>query len=93
MYTTEEKDQIHKYWFDSFPDSFLFVNYNFIYLTDDALNTEDYDIDILSITAGDSSVDLQFLLHSKMIDRIVNNILDFKQEELAERLDEDGNYE
>ena len=64
------KDLVYKYQFDSYDDSFLFITYDFYYDINNPTATDDYDIDIQSITAVDSSIDLQFIIEGKIYDMI-----------------------
>ena len=89
MYISKLEDLVYKYQFDSFEDSFVFVNYNFSFNVDNVLDTEDYDIDIQSITAGDSGTDLQFIIDSKIYDKIINRIIDTQQNHISANWDDD----
>ena len=89
MYITTLEDLVYKYQFDSFDESFVFVNYNFTYNLDHPLSTEDYDIDVQSITAGDSGTDLQFIIDPKIFDKIVHRIIDTQQSHFYMSGDED----
>lgn len=89
MYITTLEDLVYKYQFDSFDESFVYVNYNFTYAVNNPLSTEDYDIDIQSITAGDSSTDLQFIIDKKILDKISHTIIDAQQTHFYMSGDED----
>ena len=89
MYISKLEDLVYKYQFDSFEDSFVFVNYSFSFNVDNVLDTEDYDIDIQSITAGDSGTDLQFIIDSKIYDKIINRIIDTQQNHISANWDDD----
>ena len=89
MYISKLEDLVYKYQFDSFEDSFVFVNYNFSFNVDNVLDTEDYDIDIQSITAGDSGTDLQFIIDSKIYDKIINRLIDTQQNHISANWDDD----
>ena len=89
MYISKLEDLVYKYQFDSFEDSFVFVNYSFSFNVDNVLDTEDYDIDIQSITAGDSGTDLQFIIDSKIYDKIINRLIDTQQNHISANWDDD----
>ena len=89
MFISTLEDLVYKYQFDSFDDSYVYVNYNFTYSTDNPTDTEAYDVDVQSITAGDSSTDLQFIIDPKVFDRIVDKIIDSEQNHRANSLDDD----
>ena len=93
MFIEVHKDLVYKYKFDSYDDSFLFINYDFSYDIDNPTATEDYDIDVQSITAVDSSIDLQFIIEGKIFDRIVNNIIDLLQEHYLNSLGDDNGHD
>ena len=89
MYISKLEDLVYKYQFDSFEDSFVFVNYSFSFNVDNVLDTEDYDIDIQSITAGDSGTDLQFIIDSQIYDKIINRLIDTQQNHISANWDDD----